>query len=200
MINKNVSSVFTLKGTRTYVHGTSIFDELFNYLFVDHKAIVDIDISFKNKIINTVCEWQFSTDKQLISTLAGNCSGNFQNLGEVVYFSLKPEAQIHKSDSLEYDENSIVANSELSDKMAKLSLNTNYSFIENLVALTKQYHYQYHPITSLQWLFSRIQIEYFPQNIETLAIKLHSIIPNKLSKSEIHINQKPVGFIYFTVG
>ncbi|MFQ3235280.1 MAG: hypothetical protein ACI9C4_000834, partial [Paraglaciecola sp.] len=97
-----------------------------------------------------------------------------------------------------YDEHEIVSHSKLTEQGAILLPSKGYSLIESLVALTKQYHNKYQPLSDKKWLFARLKLAEIPQDFQTIEIVLQSSITNKLTRSQLLVNDQGIGEIYFT--
>ena len=82
----------------------------------------------------------------------------------------------------------------------KLSQGSPFSFIETIVAMTKNLHYTNFP-TRGKWLFTRLDLVQIPyKEINNgLCIELIQNLNNSLTKSEITCDNALIGSIYFSL-
>lgn len=197
---KEQETSFLLKGERSYVHGTSIYDDL---LKVTGRHSFDrLDITFKKPILNTACTWFFADSEEGLAAVSDGapCFGWYTAANDTTYFTLSSKQEKSPSQSIAYDEDRICKYCELAEEAAQQKLNADYTFIENLVAMTKRFHNTHYPLYNGKWLFARLQIGSIPASVEDIAIKLESMIPQRLSKLQVLANDRPVGYIFFSAG
>jgi hypothetical protein len=189
---------FNLKGDRKYVHGTDIIDFIMGLLKENIDEIDQFDISFPQVITNQDCQFMLSKCENDINIKSPKCKGKFEFSGDFFYFGLTEQTRHSVANIGSYDENAIVMHSILTEQGAILLPNTGYSFIESLVALTKQYHNKYQSLSDKKWLFGRLKLSRFTHDVQQIEITLQSAITNKLTRSKILVNEQEVGEIYFT--
>jgi hypothetical protein len=197
---KSISQVFELKGDREYVHGTDIFNQLIANVSPDANEIADLEITFSRRLENTACIWRFATASSALDTISAPCRGKISLNGVMYFFTLAPQKEQGVRHRINYDEEDITSNSRTTPSTAVVQVNRRYTFIENLVALTKHFHYRYYALCRKQWMFGKIELMSVPVDIESIEIRLDRIVPNRLSKLQIVADDGEVGLIFFTVG
>ena len=197
---KSNDHVFELKGNREYVHGTDIFNHLLKDVARDSVPLSNIELIFSRRIENTACTWYQSRDKGRIHALSAPCRGHYQ-LGDVVYYvSLAPQETQGARTRIEYDEDAITAGSRLTVSTAVVRTNRNYTFIENLIALNKQFHNTYYTPPVNKWMFAKLELTSAPDDTENIELRVASMIPNRLSKCRIVADKTEIGFLFFAIG
>ena len=187
---------FCFKGSRKYVHGTDVYNSLLEYLKNDISISKKFDLSFHGVIKNNV----EISNKNTNNKLKFACKYFDKNNNRHVLYGIEYKKQIE----CRYDflEENIFNVSRLNVKLKNiiLDVSTGYSFIENVVALNKHLLSNLFPDVTGQWLFTRIQIKSIPIRIvDSLEVHFKSNFNFQLIKSEVVVNSKPVGFIYFSL-
>lgn len=188
---------FCFKGKRTYVHGTDTYDKLIELLsdkFLDGK----FDLSFHGvakKNIVLVTEKPKDENRLKFVCRCTDLDGN-----KNILFGLENNVDIECR--YEYPEEDIYALStlDLKNKTAGLIKNSSYSFIENTVAMNKYLLENLFPKADGKWYFTRLQLKSIPNDEQyPLKLELKANFNFKLTKTEIFINNKSIGFIYFSL-
>ncbi len=185
---------FSLKGQRDYVHGTSVCDALFDLFGPDFNRF---DIKFSQRLLNSRCTLHVSDSSSDVPT--GACSGQVQLRGETVYFALQSAEEEGLAARVDYPEYEIVANSELSADHCSMSPNDAYTFIENLVALTKAWHLHRAPPQGGQWMFARLELTRPVMRCARLELQLQSEMAGRMTCSEVVVDGEAVGRMYFSL-
>jgi len=184
---------FCFKGTRTYIHGTDIFTKLIEA----YHSSKNIDIAFHGITINNIT---FSTDKpeneEVKVTFRALHHGN-----KIKYFGIENDSRVNCR--YEYFEEKIVDNStvDIIEKSILLNKQTEYSFIEHIVAMNKALVEKLYLEVNGKWYFTRLQLK---ENVDlsdckSLKLILKSNFQFKLTKTAVFVNEKEVGFIYFSL-
>ena len=191
MIEKDIK--FKFKGSRTYIHGTDIYNFLIKF-FDDNISKIDLSFhSISNKNIT------------LLSSISDNDELNFvfkyvdSNLEQKVIYAVENNSLIEEQ--YDYNEDLIYENSQLylDEEKVSLSKNTGFTFIENIVAMNK-YLLENLFEKDGKWYFTRLQLNKPILDLEgKIEIKLKSNFNFKLTKSEIYADEKVVGYIYFSL-
>jgi hypothetical protein len=190
---------FCFKGDRTYVHGTDIYNKIIKNLAQKEVDYINIDFSFHGVVKNNI----------LISSIKPEDEESLK----LVYKYVDKEKQKRIFYGVEtneiitcrykYPEEDIfsVCHIDKEKEQIELSLNTSYSFIENIVAMNKFLLEQLFPDAKGKWYFTRLQLsEIIDENSEyPLRLRLKNNFNFKLTKSEIFLHDKLVGFIYFSL-
>lgn len=193
---KKYSLEFCFKGSRTYVHGTDIFNKLTDLLKNEMKN-EKIDLSFhgiaKTNIDLLIKKPENDELLKFVIKFTDN-SGN-QNVLYAVENGVRIESKY------EYPEEDIckLSNLELENKNVILNKDSSYTFVENAVALNKYLLENLFPNANGKWYFTRFQLNKIPENIYPLRLELKANFNFKLTKTEIIIGEESVGFIYFSL-
>ncbi len=185
---------FCFKGNRDYIHGTDIFSKLIEYYDDDVK---NIDIAFHGIAINNM---SFSIDKPVSNEVkvTFRC---LLNGDKVRIFGIENNTNVDCR--YEYLEEKIVDNSIVSIPEESIVLNTSteYSFIEHIVAMNKALVETLYDDVEGKWYFTRLQLDenISMADVSSLQLILKSNFQFKLTKSSIVVNDKEVGFIYFSL-
>lgn len=188
---------FCFKGSRTYVHGTDIFNKVTRLLINDIKN-EKIDLSFHGVAktnIDLVTEKPENEDFVKFAFKFTSINGQRDVLygienGENIECRYKyPEEDICKLSTLN-----------LEHQEALLEKDSSFTFVENTVALNKYLLENLFPDASGKWYFTRFQINEMPNiNQYPLKLVLKANFNFKLTKTEIFIDNKSIGFIYFSL-
>jgi len=185
---------FCFKGSRKYVHGTDIFTKLTeNY----NNDVKNIDLAFHGITINNMTFYTEKPEKDAVK-VTFRC---LFNKDKIRLFGIENDSSIDCQ--YEYMEEKIVENSliNIAEENIILQTQTEYSFIEHIVAMNKSLVEKLYSEVSGKWYFTRLQLK---ENIEmpdvsSLQLILKSNFQFKLTKSAIIVNDLEVGFIYFSL-
>lgn len=193
-MKEKINLDFCFKGSRQYVHGTDIFTKLIEEYNNDIK---NIDIAFHGITINNMT---FSTDKPETEEVRVTFRSLY-NDNKIKLFGVENESSVNCR--YEYLEEKITANSSVDVTEESIALNTptEYSFIEHIVAMNKALLENLYPEVNGKWYFTRLQLKenIDMSDISSLKLILRSNFQFKLTKTAIIVNEKEVGFIYFSL-
>jgi hypothetical protein len=188
---------FCFKGTRTYVHGTDIYNKMIEVLASKMKN-EKLDLSFHGvaeKNMNLV-----ASKPEDESTLKFVCKYLDNNNIKNILYGVENNKDIECR--YEYPEEDIcnLSRLNLKDEEVVLESNSSFSFVENTVAINKYLLENLFPNVQGKWYFTRFQIKDVPcSDIYPLKLILKANFNFKLTKTEILINDKSIGFIYFSL-
>ena len=102
---------------------------------------------------------------------------------------------------IEYNEDLITKSAIINEETVFQRERTDFSAIEEIVALTKRLHYHLIPEPKGKWVFSQLDLtQPFSDNREILySIGIKQNLANKMTVSEVKENDTPIGKIRFTV-
>lgn len=184
---------FQFKGQRDYVHGTSICDALFE-LFGHEFA--QFDIKFSQRLSNSRCTLHVSDSS---SVPVSACSGRVRIRDETLHFGLQPADENGATARVDYPEDEIVAASQLAPDYCSMSPNNAYTFIENLVALTKAWHLHRAPPKSGQWMFARLELARPVLRCARIDLRLQSDLAGRMTCSDVVVDSQSAGRMYFSL-
>jgi hypothetical protein len=193
---KKYSLEFCFKGSRNYVHGTDIFNKVIKQL-KNEMLNKKIDLSFHGIARTNIDLVNEKPDNEKLIKFAIKFI-NKDNKKEVMY-GIENGKKIECR--YEYPEENIynLSNLNLEKKEVVLNKDTSFSFIENIVALNKYLLVNLFSNAHGKWYFTRLQLK---ENIDSnypLKLILKGSFNLKLTKTEIFVDNKSVGFIYFSL-
>jgi len=192
---KKKQVTFNLKGTRKYVHGTDIFDYFIKY--VDSFDV--ITLSFHEPCLNPCCTiielpegGEVPNQKSAVFTIKNN--------EKLQRFYIEVPEAIDTTNSLriDYNEDKIVESASIDGRKARCMPNPSYTFIENIVSLTKHFHLDYFDSSRGQWFFAQLEIFHIFDTSNELLLVLHKNIGRRFTQSNIFQSNKKIGSIYFS--
>jgi hypothetical protein len=184
---------FVFKGSRNYVHGTSIFNALIQAACQRGLVNGKIDLSFKHMIHNPLCileERSPSSDDFVVAKVSGN-------KGERFVLCIKESSETKEADRHEFNENEVCRDSVVSDKKIVQYNPHHPNRIELLVSLCKKMHLECVDDTK-KWVFSRYNGQFpipKPQKVELCIIKQ---IGSRMTCNDVLINDQKIAEIYFS--
>lgn len=192
--------LFPFKGKREYVHGTDIF----NYFYQQVSDFKKLTLSFHEVSLSPRCHvYRLKAEESPPDNKAA--------LFSIEKFSIEKGAEIqryyiaHNEDidlsqltRIPYDENLMVKNAEIEAKTARLTPNKAFTFIENLVALTKHLHLTHFDVSGGQWFFAQLELNASINPTGELVLKLHKNMGTRLTQSKVYQGNKEIGAIYFS--
>ena len=193
---------FKYKGSRTYLHGTDIFNEANKLLREEHslETINYFDMLIP-KIVKNNLDIEIYKIKKIKKNTDAAVSITFkENEDSYVCFLKETNRIVEKRD--EYPEHDIIKKSKLNtdDKTIHLTNDSGFSNIENIVAMNKALLQAIYPTFKRKWLFTRLQLRSYNHSTKFRNIKL-TFLNNfnfKLTKSQIICDKKEIGFVYFS--
>jgi len=185
---------FCFKGSRKYVHGTDIFRKLTEYY---GKDIKNIDIAFHGITIRNMTFFTEKPDDKEVK-VTFRC---LRNEDKIKLFGIENDLSVDCR--YEYLEEKIVVNSvvDIQEESIVLDAQTEYSFIEHIVAMNKALLEKLYNDMNGKWYFTRLQLNenISMSDVSSLQVILKSNFQFKLTKSAIVANGLELGFIYFSL-
>jgi hypothetical protein len=99
----------------------------------------------------------------------------------------------------EYDEARVVSLCSIVGDDITLTKKSPFTFIETLVAMNKHLHQRMFPEAPGKWLFTRIDLTVGCDDRENLALRLRHNMNYRLTKSDILVDGRKVGDLYFSL-
>lgn len=192
---------YQFKGSRTYVHGTDIYNSIVDFLKRNNFSdIRSIDFSM-HEIVSTNLYGILTNEEQFLEREHFSIKFNFLLNQEKYKIALKENGE-EISQRYNYQEDDIIAPSifNLNDKSISLNQPFGFTPIENIVALNKSLHYKLFGKSGGKWYFTRLQsVQGINEpNPSLIKLTLQRNFHLKLTKTEIHFDNSPLGFIYFS--
>ena len=192
---------FRFKGNRTYVHGTDIFDKILDTSRTFFKEYPTwIKGSFHRLLTNDAI-FQIYNDSDTINN--ENFYARFSiKIKDNSYQFLINSAKFLICSSYEYNEEMVLDKMVIEGKKARMTAKSSYTYIEQLVSMTKKLHLIIYPNTTPKWLFTKIEIRdvldpaLYPKH--ELAIVAQKNFHNKLTQNAILYDGIYLGNIWFS--
>lgn len=187
------------KGDRKYLHGS----DMYNTITQRMSAFTKDPTAYVNKIIfrqlaRHDCDlWLESPEKS--SRLIANGTCRLRDDSTLPFWLIESERQV--VGRYEFDEDAISSPAELDDRFIVLTKRTQYSPIEEIIALNKALNYRLMPKVPGKWLFGQLTLQKaLYRDYQKIKIIMRSAISGRFSVSDIEIDEKMVGEIRFVVG
>jgi len=176
---------FKFKADRNYLHGTDIFNQV-SELLGDENIL---DISFRS-----------TTDRQcfLSEEKCGPVVAVIKTQSKTLYLI---ESDVTIDNRYDFDEDGLVVNAIINGDKISMQLDENYSYIENIVALTKKLNNSLNKPSSGKWLFGQYKSEFDHRNFKgLLEVESSKRIKSRFSENLIYLNGELKSKIMFIAG
>jgi len=194
--------LYRFKGHRNYVPGVDMFDSM---LEVTRHFLGDYPTSVNGSFHQFLRDYAFFrilSDKEPVDIK--NCHAHFS------IHHLKGEYQVTVSatgepiaSSHDYDEAQVTDTITWGHKTAQIKVKHGYSYMEQLVAITKKLHLKHYKHAEGQWLFTKIQISDVidPDRFQgrKLVVKAGKNLHNRLTQNLIFLDDNLLGDIWFSL-
>lgn len=192
------------KGTRTYLHGTDLFDEM-RAIGREHgyasASSGRVTFAVNNMIEDSEIEIAVSDAPIVTDSVTWVAKMSLLSADESsVYIAARPagagqEAGLRKP----YDEEKIVSQCEVSGRRVSSRVLADFSLIEQVVPLNKHLRMCLHTETQLptNWLFVRADFKFWPETPQNIEITSQTDAPARIYKSTVSFDGIEAGEIYF---
>ena len=192
---------FQFKGDRKYIHGTDMIAGLLAIVEREFGGAPDeLSGSFHGLLQSQGAARIYASDEtvEIIDPLA---KFGFSINGQ------KYRARISATDteitsSYPYDEDDVLSASMIDGKTIEMECREEYTFIEQIVALTKKLHHTVYSDIKDRWLFTKIQLKSHVTVADyqgkIIAVKALRNLGARLSQCEIRVDDNAIGQIFFT--
>lgn len=184
---------FILKGSRDYVHGTSLFSAFVEAAGQHGLSAGKISVSFKQMIHNPVCVMdarEANSDDAAVARLTGQSGQELCLCINAAHYTDEVKRQ-------EFDETRVCENAVIGDMNIVQDRPHHQDLIELLVSLCKRMHQECID-SSKKWVFSRYDGEFPIPAPEKVELKISKQVGTKLTCSDVLINGKKIGDMYFS--
>ncbi len=193
---------FEYKGQRTYVHGTDIYDSMLGTVrkhFEEYPR--NITGSF-HRLLTSNGIFRIYEDQIILDHESYYAFFTLRIRGKTYYAALSATG-VQISSAYAYDEDKLLEGTSVRNATIKMIVKSVYTYIEQIVAMTKRLHITLYPEVKGKWLFTKIQIS----NVidpdlfagRELAIKSENNFHYKLTKNSINLDAIPLGTIWFSL-
>ncbi len=188
---------FCYKGSRNYIHGTDVYNIVTSYLEKNNYQHDSLDLSFHKIAKNNMILTDKTPIEDDIKFVYKYITSDKE---KIVLYGIEQQEKV--TCRYPYPEEDICTLSELNitQKEIELTQDSSYTFIENCVALNKYLLENLFQNVEGKWYFTRLQLKVIPRDdFYPLKLKFKMNFNLKLTKTEILIDSKTVGYIYFSI-
>lgn len=200
MEKKSVS--FRFKGTRTYVHGTDIYNQLMPFL-LEHLTdgpTPSVKLTIHGRTENHGDLW-ITDDPKRDGKPLGIKAELVLTSGEQNIFGWLTESSETITENYSYDEEAIRSRCLVSGNTLKITEDPGFTPIEIIVAANKKLMESVFPGEQGRWFFTRLQLHQPLRRTDPadLAIEYEMNLPgNTLTRSRLRSKGELIGTIYFS--
>ncbi|EAK5847971.1 hypothetical protein BAY65_06940 [Campylobacter lari] len=188
---------FDFKENRNYIQGPDIYNTILS-IYGDNIAS-NFELSFHNIAYNNLILTDTKPDD--LKDLRFICS--FTTKDSLVYCLYGIDNQFSKPTfSRSYPEENITKNTTINHNEKSIILNnaSNFTYMEEIVALNKHLMNNIFPQIQGKWYFTKLQLQNIPlEKSYPIKIVFKSNFNFLIIKSEIYFDNKLLGFIYFSL-
>ena len=183
-----------LLGTRTYLHGTTLFDALMKH--VPEAAAVSFTISQRIDSDRVAFIIQPGKDQQEDGVHAKLAWHRGASSGVI---AVKPLPSSTAPPRAPYDESIVARALVRGDQSVTLEKATHFSFIATLIPMFKVLSANCVDMAKAgQWMFTRLDVTPPTGEFLPLCLKLNGMIGNSLARSTIECRGGSIGSLYFS--
>jgi len=191
---------FVYKGDRNYIHGTSAYEQVSEYLsetFPDR-----MNGSFQMAIHSFAknrCEFVYTLDS---GPMRKPEAGRIEISTSTGIHGWFVESSDEISRRVSFPENKITERCQLGDdRSVEMVSAVPFHPIEVLVAITKHLHLREYPGASGKWVFTRLELDRLLNDDDCgqMGVQIQKSIGTRLTQSAVLSGGKPIGKIYFSM-
>ncbi len=193
---------FIFKGDRNYVQGTNIYTELIKLFRKENLGEIK-SIRF-NKLLKTNAFLEIYSKNDTINKSEAYAEGNFTDInGDRCCFSISPNLDSEIDDRSDFDEDLIFSQIFVNEKSAFLKKLTGFTFIEEIIAITKYLNNTLCPVKSGKWVFTKlVSFESLPKERNVgneIKIFQKQLIAKRFSKNQVYLGPNLIALLEFCV-
>jgi len=200
---ETISLNFKFKGSRTYVHGTDIFNLISKEIKKKGYGQIDnINVSFHSIIKNQVNCFLFNDEEEVEANITTDSLFKFKCKG-LNYKVILEESQNKVRERYEYPDQDIISSCSIDrdEKTIDLLNYAKFSNIEKIVAMNKALLETVLNDAAGKWYFTKLKLtnDFEKDSYDRYSVKLVKNMNYKLTKSAIYLDGISCGFIYFSL-
>ena len=190
---------FRFKGAREYIHGT----DMFNTMLPVHSSstLANIHFTVHEFVYTPKCRlYRASSREELenVEDVRARCQFDEKGVTHCLVLA-QGSGNAASGERYEYDEERLIALCSMEGDVITLRHRSTFTFIENVVAMNKHLHQQLFPNAMGKWVFTRIDLERGCNEREKLALRLRHNLQYRLTKSDILVDGRKVGDLFFSL-
>jgi len=197
---KKKQIAFRFKGTRDYIHGT----DMFNVMMAESRSALtrnNIHLTIHDFVRTSICQLVITTSKESLNEMkdiAARCQLDLDGVTHWIGIAKDGKNNV-SGERYTYDESRIISLCSMDGDGIVLDGLSPFSFIETVVAMNKHLHQQLFPEAIGKWIFTRLDLPQFCDVRENLALRFRHNMNFRLTKSEIEVDGRTVGDIFFSL-
>jgi hypothetical protein len=193
---------FKYKGNRNYVQGPDIYDAMLQKVLEVFAAYpIHVKGAFnhllKNNGILRIHESTEEIDKNNL------CAFFSITIGSDQYYVVLLDAGTKISSSYSYDEEKVLESMMFYSETVKMRVKSEFTYIEQMIAMTKKLHLLIYPEAKGKWLFTKIDLGTYidPQlyQDQNISVKAKKNFHNSLTQNSVFVNAEEIGEIWFSM-
>ena len=189
---------FSFKGMRNYVHGTDIYNRMFDFFQQKHIKPSKLDLSFHGIASkNMSLSFDMPENKSMVKFIC-----KYTDEKEQIKICYGIEREEHIYERIDCPEEEIISRAKIDkeNQSIYLSEKTPFTFIEEIVSLNKKLLTTMCNEKQGKWYFTRLQLNMIPLlNFQSINLVLKANFNYKLTKTEVFQGNNSLGFIYFSM-
>jgi len=181
------------KGSRNYVHGTSLFNALVQAAGERGLTEGRINVSFKHMIHNPVCVLEQrspSAEDSIVAKISGEG-------GKAFALCINEAVETAIADRQAFNELEVCRGAVLGEKSIVQENPHHHDRIELLVSLCKKMHQAYID-DSKKWVFSRYDGQFPIPALNKVELRITKQVGTRLTCSDVLVNGEKIGDMYFS--
>lgn len=194
--------LFKFKGTRDYVQGADIFDKILEFIndfFGTYPTLINGNF-YKVLQHNGLYSLYEATE----SCKQEDCYALFSIYLDRDKYQVKvTESKSRIRSSEEYDEDQILDGVIITENKINMLVKPSFSYMEQIVAMTKKLHFIVYPNAYGKWLFTKISLKEIVNPIlfhdDILVIEAKKNFHNKLTQNAIYLHDRYLGDIWYSL-
>ena len=190
------------KGKRNYLHGTSFYETVVDYMRVAEPASLTGKVKIalhrpankQCRLIYPAPSWSIERQDNFIAEFIFK----FETSHVTAWIEETKQPIIRR---IPYHEELIIKKCHVKGLKIGIKGKVSFSSIEILVAMTKQLHIVAHPPEDRNWFFTRLDLNRLlnPEDTCRLKVELKRNLNNRLTRSDIFSGDERIGNIYFSL-
>ncbi|MFD1007297.1 hypothetical protein [Oceanisphaera ostreae] len=184
---------FVFKGSRNYVHGTSLFNALEHA--AEQRGLPEgkINVSFKKMIHNPLC----TLEERMPNTDDSVAAKIISSDGVIIALCINEAADVGITVRQEFDEPEVCRGAVLGENSIVQENPHHQDRIELLVSLCKKMHQAFIDDTK-KWVFSRYDGQFPIPSPHKVELRITKQVGTRLTCSDVLVNDKKIGDMYFS--
>lgn len=191
------------KGDRKYLHGTDIYNTVTRIIQEKNQGVdfTAIKLAF-HKIIKNQCQFIFGDHAALMGALPENITFELEMVSPSAHIAgwfIETDNEV--TCRVPYPEDEITKKCTLTEKRIAIDLETGYTPVEVLVAMTKDLHLNIYPVKSGKWYFAKLELKRLLQPMDACQLRVEGDqnLFNRLTRSRVYSGTDMLGHIYFSL-